>query len=422
MISGFPAESYKKFEAVLNRTPGDTGFERLKNYFELIETGTKDSYSWSFDNRLKDGKFFYYPYEGDMPARGMTCFEKSSHLMMAAMELYPESEPRMAYVDEGKRGIHSMVLFNHEGSLWGGDPNYSLFNPVFFNGKKIVSKDSDTKVKYRSLSFLTDKEVGNVVSGLRGTMGIERFLSEGGQRVLESPDSFRPYSVFMKCQDGKLISDLRFNDFDLFNNTAIRRNYDFGKDEFGIEFLAYKHEDWSNLKNVRKIGWSGNNCSIGGKGVHINQFATVDQMRNWGIDNFVKQFFSYHQGVKGISKNKHKLRDKVFYLSAPGREEVRSYVKKDIQDYIASLPESFGQHVLDYIYYKDSDGVVPALMGNENAKSWKDFKIRGRNIYAKEFVHTLYSTSHRETKKAVNLIGEAVTSMKVSNLFKNLDD
>lgn len=422
MISGFPSQHYKTFESKLRDTGGDTKFEKLKNYCEAIPSGDIDLKGWSIDDRLRDSKFFYYPYESDMPARGKTCFEKSTHLLMAVRELYPESEPKMAYVDEGKRGTHSMVLFNHDGALWGGDPNYSLFNPVYFSGKNIMVKDSDKKIRYRSLSFLTDSELGSVISGLRGICGIDRFLSEGGQRVLESPNSFRPYNVFMKYENGKLVSDLRFDDFDLRHNTAVRRNFDFDKDEFGIEFLTYRRDNWAELVGARKIAWSGNNGSIGGRGTLINKFANVDQMKEWGVDNFVKQFFTYHKGVLGIAKDKHKSRDKVFYLSKSGREEVRLAVNKDVRDYLASLPESFAQHVVDYIYYQNSDGIVPALMGDKSAKNWKDFKVRGRNIYAKEFAHTIYSASRAESRRAVGLNQRVVDELKFCELFKNIKE
>lgn len=401
MVFNPPAKAYRTFSSKLGRAKGKTRFDRLENYFGSVRKPTDFSpVEWDFQDRLDSGKFFYYPGETKMTANNATCFENSAHLLMAAKELYPSSNPRMAYVDEGRRGTHSVVLFEHQNRLWGGDISYDFFSPVHINGRKLMyERDKKERgVKFKSLTTATPRDVAKVIENLRGPKGCTQYFVDGGQKVLENPNAFRPYSIFVSYKEGKLVSDIRFNDFGLWNNTSIRRRYDLNRDKFNVDVFIYKHEDWAHLTKARKVCWNPEPSKIGG-GVMMNQFCSVGDLKGWKLDDFVKQFGSYHGTIHQMAKSKRRSKNGLYFFTPKTRREVLGNFKEDFQKYLKSLPPNFMQRYLDFATYAGSDYVVKLLSKKkEKAKSWKDVTIRGKNAYIGSFTAALREISKREAK------------------------
>ena len=166
MSSDFPSRAYKKFSSRLARAEGRTYFDRLNNYFSSVISRKASSKRWDIEDRLKSGKFFHYPYESGGPIDKTTCLENSVHFLIAAKELYPMSNPRLAYIDEGERGTHSTVILNHLGKLYGGDFSYKFFSPIQFKGKKIVH-DDDKEIKFKSFTPIPDLEISQIIDRLK---------------------------------------------------------------------------------------------------------------------------------------------------------------------------------------------------------------------------------------------------------------
>jgi len=401
MVFNSPAKAYRTFSSRLGNAPGKTRFGRLKSYFESVRIKDRSQTEWDFEDRLDSGKFFYYPGEVSQASSRVTCFENSAHLLMATRELYPSSNPRLAYVDEGGRGVHSVILFEHGNKLWGGDIGYDFLSPVHIRGSRLVyenAKDKKEGIKFKSLTTSTPCEVAKVVDNLRGPNGCAQYFSEGGQKVLENPFAFRPFSIFMSYDNGELVSDIRFNDFGLWNNTAIRRKYDLNRDKFNVDILIYHSEDWARLTKPRKVCWNQESSKIGG-GVLMNQFCSLDDLKGWKLDDFVKQFGSYHWTLDNMAKSKHRSKKGSYFFTSKIRKEVLGGFKKDFQEYLKSLPENFMQHCIDFTTYVGSDYVVKSLSKKKkNARSWKDVTLRGKNVYAGSFTAALRQISKREAK------------------------
>jgi len=397
MVFNSPAKAYRTFSSRLGKASGRNGFERLNDYFGKVRLKGGSQTEWDFQDRLDSGKFFYYPGEVSQTSNRRTCFENSAHLLMAARELYPRSNPRMVYVDEGKRGTHAVVLFEHRKELWGGDISYDFMSPVHINGKRLMHGTQGKGVKFSSLTMATPREVAKVIDNLRGPKGCENYFSDGGQKVLENPFAFRPYSVFMSYENGRFVSDMRFNDFDIRNNTAIRRKYDLNWDKFNVDILAYRSEDWARLTKSHRICWNPEPSKIGG-GVMMNQFCSVGDLKDWKIDDFVKQFGSYHHTLDTIAKARRKSKKRMFFFSNKTRRDYLKIFNEDYQKYLMSLPEGYREHVLDFYAYKYCNEVLKLITKKESPKSWKDVTDRRKNMYTGSFCAALRDMSKREAK------------------------
>jgi len=403
MVFNSPAKAYRTFSSRLSKARGDTQFKRLYNYFGLVRKPTAvPPVEWDVEDRLNTGRFFYYPGELKRSINNATCFESSAHLLMAARELYPNSNPRMAYINEGKRGTHSVVLFEHQNRLWGGDISYDFMSPVHINGKKLVYEKCNgakSGVKFKSLTTATPRDVAKVIDNLRGPKGCAQYFVEGGQKVLENPFAFRPYTIFVSYKDGKMVSDLRFNDFSLQHNTAIRRKYDLNKDTFDVDVLIYGQEDWANLKKARRINWNRESAKIGGD-VYMTPLCSLGDLKKWKLDNFVKQFGSYNWTLHQMAKFRHRSKKNVYFFTPQTRKTIFEGFNEDFQGYLKELPKNFMQHYLDWRGYTGSESVLEMLSQDRKrkAKSWKGITYPGKNIYASSFAAAVHTITKKESK------------------------
>ena len=398
MFKGFPSSAYRKFSSKLSDASGETGFDRLKDYYSSVVGAKKKGGPWDAGERIDSGKFFYYPCESSGDREKFNCFENSAHFLMATQELYPQSSPRLIYVDEGKRGTHSLVAFNHQGKFYGGDFNYEFLGPIHFDGKRIIH-DEKKKLKFKSLTILSDSEVLEVINRLRGKNGCEHFLSEGGQQMKASPNSFRPYEIFMKYNSGKLISELRFHDFDLTHNVATRRIYDLEKNTFDLKFFIYSFGNWSELKGSKEIAWAREPVPIREK-VLVDGFLTKTESEERGLDTFVKIWTAYHYGLRKLSTKKSiSLRDYLFYR----KESLKDFLDNGLKDekykmYLKSLKsERFRCHVLDYLVFKNDLKIIQGMSKKKNAKTWKD--VSGPKSLMGQYTQSFVEVSHIITKK-----------------------
>lgn len=386
MSSDFPIGAYKKFSSRLAKAEGRTCFDRLTDYYSSVVERKDPKKRWDIEHRFRSGKFFHYPGESDRSIYRATCFENSVHFLMAARELYPRSNPKLAYVDEGTRGVHSIMTFNHQGKLFGGDFSFKFLSPIYFKGKKIIHSD-DQSIKFKSFTPVSDSEVQRVIGRLRGSRGIEHYLSEGGQKLVDDPFAFRPYEVFARYDDGKLSSELRFMDFELIRNTGVRRKYDLNRDEFGIEFLLYKLANWSNLIGEKKIGWNSEDVPIG-EGVLLDKRASLKSFEDPIMVNFLKRWGSYHYTLKSVARGEHRaLKDSFIY----SKKDRQFFFDKQMPDvYISYLrglvPSSFVDHSIDYDIFRRDPVALKKVSGNKNAKSWRDVKAPGRRGFFTESV------------------------------------
>lgn len=400
MSSDFPAKAYKKFSSGLARAEGKTCFDRLSNYFSSVVEIKDSNKRRNIEDRLKSGKFFHYPCESNGPLNSTTCFENSVHFLMATRELYPASNPRLAYIDEGARGTHSTVIFHHNGELYAGDFSYKFLSPIRFKGKKIVH-DEGKPIKFKSFTPISDLEVGQVIDRLRGRKGIEHYLSEGGQILMDDPFAFRPYEIFARCDGGKVSSELRFKDFSLAMNTAISRNYDLNKNEFDMSFLVYKFGNWSNLVGAQKIGWNSESAPIG-KEIILNKITSLKSFRDFQEVMFLKAWGAYHNVLKFTAKRKHKsLKDSFIYLKKDRQSFFDKYMPDAYKKYLGELNfPSFVDHAKDYYIFSRSPLVVKKFSGNKNAKSWNDVKMPNKKgFFTRSVIAGLHEIASKELRE-----------------------
>jgi hypothetical protein len=400
MFSGFPIGPYKKFQAALGSVDGRNGFSRLRRYYDSVSVVNGGDEPWDANTRIDSGKYFYYPFEGEKDISRRTCFENSAHLFMAARELYPKSNPRFAYIDEGERGTHSLVFFNHNGQLYGGDFGYQFFCPIHFEGRQIIRRDGG-KIKFNSITPISDNEVKEVIGRLRGKGGVEHYLSEGGQKMVENLQAFRPHELFMKYEGGKVISEMRFRDFSLRPNTAIRKTHDLGRNEFGVEFLTHSHSDWSQLVGENRIGWSKKVAPIGG-GVYIDGYMSLKEMSSLGIADFTKQFAAYHGTIKRIASRRHETLGQSFVYSLKDRRNFkRGNLKEVFVKYVDSLTlPVFRDHIVDYSLFLADPKILEFFCAEGSPQRWENVRVgnRGYGCYGRSFVGTFRQITRAEER------------------------
>jgi hypothetical protein len=411
MFSGFPAGAYRKFSAKLEGAKGRTCFDRLQNYFDTVSGKEKKKVPWDVSTRMDSGKFFYYPHEAPRSSGDLTCFENSAHLLMAAQELYPRSTPQLAYIDEGKRGVHSVVMLKHDGKLFGGDFSYNFLSPIHFSGKDIVYDKG--KIKFKSFQVVPDSRVSHLISSLRGEGGLESYLSAGGQMMEKDPTAFRPYSIFAKYNDGKLVSELRFVDFDLNNNIALRRIYDLGKNEFDVELSRFSYSDWSRLAREVKFAWSKNSTRMG-QPIYIDGRMPIKELQKLKVADFIKQWGAYHHALKFKARRDHRsLPNSFFYVQRDRSDALGRCTSKKLTDYFARVDPTFVQHVLDYNMLRDAPTIIEAVSGKEGAKSWREVTAPHKpGYFISMVVSALQDVARKEMRKQRHWDWKAIRSLR----------
>lgn len=365
MNSEFSQTLQRKFEATLRQLPGESPVDKLRSYYDSLrkrqEDRRKDA-SYDSSHRFKSRKFFYFP--GENPREVRNCFESSIDLFMAAQELYPESQPRLYQVDEGPRGKHSLVLFQHNGLVWGGDPNYRIFSPVVLSDKGLEHtsiKGESAVTKLKTLEEIPQEELDRLTTQLRASdgSGFYYFLNNSGQAIEVDNEAFRPYGFFMKLIDGKLVSELRFVDFPSNLNLCVRRKTDPRTRLMDLEFLTYGTDNWSVLDNETIVA-SNSESAPWESGVKLDCFQSLRSLRKGNVDEFLFGATQYYYALTEQAKKRHaSLRDS-FLWSKKQREWCLDHLTPGFEEYLKDHTDHFRNHTVDYCI----------LMGDKVLREW----------------------------------------------------
>ncbi len=383
----------RKFDNNLRNIEGKTKFKRLENYFisqkELLNGNI--SHSSILDTRIKKKSYFYLPEEVDL--NELNCFERAVNIYLAAKRLYPSSNPKFLNLDEGKRGIHSMVVLTHKQKLYALDLSYDFFEPVIIYDKKIKSVTNlDKEEKFEEISLISDFSLENQIRNLRKESGIIDFFKGAGQISSFSNTFFNPYSIFMYFNDeGDFVSEIRSLEFSIGLNFCHRRFIDIKKPiknrVRSLEYSIYRYDSWRNL---------------------VGEFILNKSFKIDSTDKFRSENVKYRDFMKGKRMNDmaiYFLYKTSLYLKRKklkmNKNLVTLYDKSSIQRYInkidfkkdnflkfgKSYSDHFLKHLVDYKHYSYFSKIN---FKKENKKTPKEFVL---DIYDRSYVKFLTAYS-----------------------------
>jgi hypothetical protein len=389
MFNSYFSDSLNRgLEEHLFSMEGNSPFEKLFTYYQSISRNLKlvklDSPTlYTFDRRIKNSAYFFHPLEVES-YKETNCFERASHMYMAILTLYPESNPTLLYLDEGSRGIHNMVMFHHDGMLYGVDSSYNRFSPIYFDKDSVffLEKDEVKETKIENYYPINLEDFLTTVSNLRTEKGIIDFLSFTGQIVFEDYTQLRPVFLFSKIdKNGRLVNELRTLEFEPGLNSFSRRILDFNSDLISYEMGDFLLDDYTILHGAdvffRMTYSSDDKGEHDGAVEKTKYFHRLFRKQNRFIDKF----------QEGIGKNQYMNR--LFYLV---------YL-----NYIASNLESDDFQIEGndtYIFDLDTLFAYEQIMLNDDY--FKKVLVRAENISPQFKLHlidyNLTKSMNRENK------------------------
>jgi hypothetical protein len=349
----------------------------------------------SINDRLQSGRFFVFPgevvpnkeqnvvlhgYGAEIPLVSVephkNCFEQSFHLLLGARELYPESNPRLIFLDEGKRGTHAVVFFNHDGHLYAGCPSYKIFNKVALEKGRLVFFEDDGKVvkkiKINGMTEIPDSALEDLIKRLSAPSGFKEFLTGSGQLVERGTSGYRPYDLFMKLNEkGELVSELRFTDFQY--HTCIRKIITPGKRKRG-EFLVYQFNNWGELCGEKVFARTPEEEFD--SATFPDWFAGERELRKGDVDEFLFKYFVYSDIIRWKANEDKQNLDKTFLTDEECRKKAEEAWDSvpGIKEFLLNQTHSFKQHYFDYRAFVDRENFRTAFRGHGRIR--KGYSVR----------------------------------------------
>lgn len=230
---------------------GNTLLEKISNYSNKLGNEPKILQSRDIDDRLKTHRYFYFPSETE--SYNLNCFEKSAAIYFALRKLVPEKNPKLLFINEGKRGVHATTIFFENGEMHVADPNYNFFGPAIIQDNEIILRnEEDQKLKFESYSVIDDNNLEKKIHNLRQKSGIVEFFSGAGQIAKINTNFKIPYIIFGKVNDYNTIRfEYRMINFDTSLQICKRFNYDPHTKNLITQMLTYSYDNWDELINER---------------------------------------------------------------------------------------------------------------------------------------------------------------------------
>jgi len=366
-FSNFSTVQKKDFHLMLKGLPADDNFGKIKSYYNYLNDNKDghDTVERSIDDRIETARYFYLPGEATSPV-DMNCFEKSAAIYLAVQAVYPESDPKLLILDEGKRGIHGCVLLRHDGKTYGIDPNYSICEPIILERNKIsvISDDGNIKerLNFKSFTEMKPEALENKISRLRSASGIVEFFTGAGQIVKVNKESVFPQYAFINVDgEGNIKTEIRRTNFDPMLNVCTRfRGYVDDKTVKG-QTLRYVVDNWNHLKGEVTLVDSTPR-DVRDKSDKNSHFFphTYDTLESGlAMDMFLHS--SYMHNLKLKLKRKERKRSKIspkgFFLNS--NDELEKFEEKlrkggniGLLKWSLSYSEDFKNRVLDYALFK----------------------------------------------------------------------
>lgn len=282
MISIAPHQVQLDFQKELSYIVEGQKLSSMYRYYKLLrqkrinEPHNPFEYE-NIDDRVNTSRYFYFPTEAK--TYQLNCFEKSAALYFGFIEAYPESNPSLLYVNEGERGIHSIVAWMHNHQLWGACPTYGFFSRIDIRNKDIVIHneeprnrrekkaywDNETgkhkkrpgpmpkrRISIKGITKVDDKTLQIFADSLRKEYGIVNFLNQVGQTTAFINEGFISNYTFSKIVDGRIQNEVRIDQLcESKENVCIRITTDPVTGNTEYKFVSGKAFDYSRIIDER---------------------------------------------------------------------------------------------------------------------------------------------------------------------------
>lgn len=404
------------FSEQLKSFSGPAPFDKLRQACKRIRARREEK-KFSAAIRFSTNRYFYFPGE---PSAPRNCFENAVEMYMTAKALYPQSEPKLFYMDQGRRGTHAFTAFCHRGTVYCADPNYDSFGPFRILNGKMVNPGEEGKTanseEVRSIREISEPALASLIGKLRTEEGIVPFLSGGGQMIEKDPAAFRPYEIFIRLDKNKLTSDLRFTDFSGSPSTAYRFESNLLDESFKVRLLLYRLENWGELIGARTLAES----PLGNleKGVVLTERKPFRYLERGCLDEYMVRWIQYVGNLLTLSKKEGKPLEETFIISKKRTgERLKRVLRKDNRpayDFAKKRSEHFIGHMAEWTYMTNRWGLGHYFPGNERWRDLRRKKYETARKFTGNFMGLLHQVSRPEIRRFSDLNGGVFTLVKAA--------